>query len=346
PIDGYLDKFTAAALGGSPPDIVDIDVATAMSTVAAQGLLDDITDRFADLDADDYAPGNWQASHYKGRLYGIPDRADSEVYYYNKTCFDAAGVDYPTNDWTPAQFLDAVQRLTIPGDQFGFGIAADPNTTGNVWSTFLPMLWSMGGDVLNADHTKAVINSPESVAAITYWTDLYVKYHVTPDGTPNFNTARDLQPLFQANKLCLMTASSNLYDTFNKTEGLEWGTVLSPFKLNMAGGWSMAIPVGAPNPDAAEVFIKWFAEPDHLAKFMNRTPARVSSQAMAPWNDPGYDIFKLATPDSRAVPGVAGWRQMSIAVVNGLQKVLVGEASAQAAADTAAAEIDAIIAAS
>src|SRR6218665_3206350 len=43
PVNGYLDKSTAAALGGSPPDVVDIDT-TWVSTVAAQGLLQPLDD--------------------------------------------------------------------------------------------------------------------------------------------------------------------------------------------------------------------------------------------------------------------------------------------------------------
>jgi multiple sugar transport system substrate-binding protein len=38
PINGYLDKFATSALGGAPPDIIDLDT-TWLSTAAAQGLL-------------------------------------------------------------------------------------------------------------------------------------------------------------------------------------------------------------------------------------------------------------------------------------------------------------------
>ncbi len=58
PINGYLDKFTAAALGGTPPDIIDLD-STWVSTVAAQGLLQPLDDVAARLNVPDISPAAW-----------------------------------------------------------------------------------------------------------------------------------------------------------------------------------------------------------------------------------------------------------------------------------------------
>ena len=45
----------------------------------------------------------------KDKLYSLPFRSDFWVLYYNKDIFDAAGVDYPTNDMTFEQY-DALAR--------------------------------------------------------------------------------------------------------------------------------------------------------------------------------------------------------------------------------------------
>ncbi len=49
-----------------------------------------------------------------GNFYGIPFRSDLWVVFYNKDLFDAAGVDYPTNDMTIEQF-DALARQMTSG---------------------------------------------------------------------------------------------------------------------------------------------------------------------------------------------------------------------------------------
>lgn len=344
PINGYLDKFTASAIGGAPPDVVDMDTSW-VSTVAALGLLEPLDDLVAQLPVEDISPAAWSASNFKGVQYAVPNRSGPGVYYYNKTVFDKAGVPYPTDDWDYAQFLDIAKKLTIPGEQHGVGVPADISDPSNVTTMFAPMLWAMGGDFLTPDGSAPLINNAEGVAAITFWSDLYLTYKVTPDGTPNFTTTRDIQPLFEANKVGMLTSSSNTFDAFIKNESLQWGTVLSPQQVNRGGGWTMGVPVGAANPEGAKAFLLWLSRPEVLANAMNRFPANKKSLQMPPWNDPAKAIFIQAEADGRSVPSVAGWFQMQEALIIELQRVLVGEKSPQEAADAAAAKMTEIIAA-
>lgn len=342
--DGYLDKFTSAALGGNPPDIVDLD-ATVISTAAGAGLLQPLDEWTADLPEDDFNPAIWAASHFDGKSYAYPTRGESEVLYYNKTVFDRAGVEYPQPGWTYDDLKETAAKLTIPGQQSGMGLAADPSDGANVLSSFAPVLWSFGGDFLNEDNTAAAINTPESVEGITFWTDFYTKDHTAPDGTPAFTTTRDLIPLFEADQLGMMVQASNTFQTLVKNPDLQWGVVPEPDGgLNRGGGWAMAVPVGAKNPDAARVFLDWFIQPEHLGTLMNRMPARISARDVAPWDDPMYDTFKDVTPASKSVPSVASWAQMQTAIIAELQKILTGQATPQQGADAMAAAIDDILA--
>lgn len=343
PINGYLDKFTAAALGGAPPDIIDVD-STWVSTVAALGLLEPLDDLARELNVADISPAIWKASGYKGVQYTIPARGGPEVWYYNKTVFDKAGVPYPTAAWNHDDLVEISKKLTIPGQQFGIGVPADASDPSNVLTLFCPILWYFGGDFLTPDNSGPAINSPESVKAITYWSDFYLKYKASPEGTPNFTTTRDLFPLFEADKLGLIVSSSNTFDALLQKPHVKWGVVTAPDKINRAGGWTMGVPVGAKNPEAAKVFLKWLARPEIQARVMNRFPANLKARALPPWNDPKWDIFEEAEPDARAVPSVAGWFQIQTAVIQELQKLLVGQRTPQEAADAAAERITQIIA--
>jgi multiple sugar transport system substrate-binding protein len=343
PINGYLDKFTAAALGGSPPDIIDLDT-TWVSTVAAQSLLQPLDDIVPKLPVADFAPAVWSASKYKGVQYAMPNRSGPGIYYYNKTDFDKAGVPYPTDSWTYDDLLAMSQKLTIPGEQYGVGIPADISDPSNVMTMFAPILWAFGGDFLTPDNSAPAINNPAGVKAITYWSDLYLKYKVAPEGTPNFTTTRDIQPLFQANKVAIIAQGSNAYDSFAKDPNLKWGMVLSPLGISRGGGWTMGVPVGAANSDGAKQFLIWLSQPEIMAQVMNRTPSNLKAQALPPWNDPAKAIFSEAEKGARSVPSVAGWFQMQEATIVELQKILVGQSTPQQAADAAAAKIAEIIA--
>ena len=64
--------------------------------------------------AEDFGGVLDQLTAEDGNFYGIPFRSDLWVVFYNKDLFDAAGVDYPTNDMTFDQF-DALAREMTSG---------------------------------------------------------------------------------------------------------------------------------------------------------------------------------------------------------------------------------------
>jgi multiple sugar transport system substrate-binding protein len=47
-----------------------------------------------------------------GALYALPFRADFWVVFYNKDLFDAAGVDYPTNEMTFDDWVEVIKAVT------------------------------------------------------------------------------------------------------------------------------------------------------------------------------------------------------------------------------------------
>jgi ABC-type glycerol-3-phosphate transport system substrate-binding protein len=48
----------------------------------------------------------------RGNLYGVPWNMNSMLIFYAKERFDAAGLDYPTDDWTFDQFVELALALT------------------------------------------------------------------------------------------------------------------------------------------------------------------------------------------------------------------------------------------
>ena len=51
-----------------------------------------------------------------GTQYALPFRSDFWVLFYNKTLFDAAGVDYPTNDMTWEEYAALAKEMTGKGN--------------------------------------------------------------------------------------------------------------------------------------------------------------------------------------------------------------------------------------
>ncbi|OQY23467.1 MAG: hypothetical protein B6I34_04645 [Anaerolineaceae bacterium 4572_32.1] len=119
----YWPKMSALATAGEMPDVFNMSSGY-VDEYASKDLLGSIeyyVDR--DVNPDDYFSGVFSAVRYPdketGSVRAMPFAWVCTVLYYNKDAFDAAGVGYPTEDWTWDDFLDAAKKLTIDKDGDG-----------------------------------------------------------------------------------------------------------------------------------------------------------------------------------------------------------------------------------
>jgi ABC-type sugar transport system permease subunit/ABC-type glycerol-3-phosphate transport system substrate-binding protein len=122
----------------------------------------------------EYLPTALESFNYRGFQGGLPWDGNANLVYYNKDLFDKEGIPYPAKDWTWDDFREIAKKLTkdYDGDgridQFGTNI-------GFGWLGFEPHAWSWGGDILNEDRTKSVIQEPRSVEAAQFIYDMKMK---------------------------------------------------------------------------------------------------------------------------------------------------------------------------
>jgi multiple sugar transport system substrate-binding protein len=342
PINGYYDKAVATILGGNPPEIIDMD-AFMIASSAGKDLLQPWDAYIKNLDTKDFAGAIWNAGVLNGKVYAIPNRGSSIVLYYNKTMFDKAGVPYPTENWTYDDMLAMAKKLTIPGQQYGLGIAGSLSDPANVMMNFASMLWAFGGDFLDKTNKTCLLNSPAAVKTITFWSELYTKYKVVPEGTPNYTVSKDIAPMFINNKVAMVCNASQAIDQFKAQKDLRWGLQVLPQKVNLGGGYAFTIPVGAAHPAEARDFVLWFVQPDNLSRLMIREPARPSATGSPPWNSPEFKIVFNASKYSKGQPNVPQWIDMQTIIITELQKVLQQTKTPQQAADDITAQSNALL---
>ena len=110
---GSQDYMTALATQLAGTD-TDIDVACikdipGYANLVAKNVLEPVNTSGLDLSA--YG-GITDQILINDQLYALPFRSDFWVVFYNKDVFDAAGVDYPTNDMTFEQYDALARKLT------------------------------------------------------------------------------------------------------------------------------------------------------------------------------------------------------------------------------------------
>lgn len=116
-----------------------------------------------------------------GSLYCLPKDLSTFAFAYNKTMFDAMGLEYPDPEkpYTWDEFVEVCKKLTTDTDGDG---EIDQWGVANAFQWSLDsFIYTNGGHFLNEDHTKVVIDGQkEFVDALQYFADLTVKYEVTP----------------------------------------------------------------------------------------------------------------------------------------------------------------------
>ena len=336
PIAGYFDNAAVAILGGTAPDILDIDV-TQVSSFASRSLFRDITTLFQGrVNPADFITSAWESSHFNGRMYGFPNRGTGGVMYYNMNIFDRFNEPYPRDDWTPEEFLAIAQRLTIPGEVYGASIAADPSDPMNVFTTFSPFLWAFGADYLSPDNRTVTLNTPAAVRALTFWSELYTRHRVVPEGSVSFTSTRDIAPLFEQDRVAMMIHGLGGIQQFGNNPNVRFGMVQVPGGFSRAGGWTFAVPVSTPENKIPAVvdFLLWYAQPEIQSRHSEIEPSNIAAWAIAPpWNSEMYQAFVVAANNGKTLPAIGGWGEAQRIIITELQNILLGNKTPQQAGD-------------
>jgi multiple sugar transport system substrate-binding protein len=352
--DNALQKATVALQGNEQPDI-SYQYGTNMPQLAQAPKLVDLTDRVQDPDFNwnDFFEGERAVATVDGRVLGIPALVDNLAVVYNKDLFEQAGLQEPGPDWTWDEFRADAKALTdAQNNQFGFVFPADASET-MVWQ-YEALLWEAGGDILNADNTEAVFNSPEGVRAATMLQgiqqdgSLYLDYH--PD-------SGKYGQLFNDGKIGMVVTGP--WDLSGFPE-VNYGVQVMPsfdaggVHTTIAGPDNWVIfDNGADRVNASWDFLKFLASPDNVLKDSVATshlPTRASVEQMPGFdqldkNFPGVGAFAQNLSNvTKARPQVTQYPQVSSFLGQALVAVLTGKSSPQDALDQAVEQSNAALA--
>ena len=184
--DSYWTKLKTLLAAKTPPDMFAIDAPLYLDYQSKGTLLN--LQPYIDANPgmlDGLFPQTLQAYQTPQGYFGLPRDFQTIVLFYNKTMFDKAGMAYPTADWTWDDLRAAAKKLTLIGSdgkitQYGFSF--------DMWDMepgYSEAIWSYGGDMLSADHTKTLLGDP---AARQAWQLLYDMTFVDKS-VPDSNTS-------------------------------------------------------------------------------------------------------------------------------------------------------------
>jgi len=346
--DGLPTRIQTALRSGSPPDVIDAQHGWVVPYAQA-GLLLPLDDA---LDArEDYAPGALDYDAWDGKLWGLPYRIETHAVIYNKGMFREAGLDPDRPPETWDDLVAAARTLTKKRAdgrmQYGYSITGG-GEVGNTLFRSLPLIWMNGGDMLSADLAKATVNEPAAVEAVTFYTDMFLKHHVSPPSTLQDDGLASRRLFIAESVAMYQSGQFDLEPIRRENPRIDLGVMMLPHPRGKPtaaalGGWSFIIPKEAPHPDAAKQLVRFLCTPQNMGFFTDTFPARTSAMTLPRFADPLLDSFKRMLPYGRKVPPRRNWLQIVQIYFDHLQQILLKDATPQAAMDAAARQIDALL---
>lgn len=225
----YIEKISSMFAAGLPPDVIFIGQKTA--EFASRDALLDLTPYMErdkkKIDIFDIYPQLLENCQYKERYYGLPVNAAADVIFYNKNLFDKAGLEYPDENLTYEILAEIAPKLTKDTDGNGridqYGLYIPWN-----WWWVLGHVLKCGGDIFDSDLTKCLLDRPENMEAIGYYSDLIKKYKVSPSPV-DIETQNDAQ-FFMGGKIAMLFGHYCLAQFFKDIKDFSWDIAPVPIK--------------------------------------------------------------------------------------------------------------------
>lgn len=337
----YFTQLQTDLAAGTQADVFDVD-AGAFANIQASGVLAALDG----VDSSVYRQGVLDTYAVDGAQYGLPTSFSNVVLFYNKELFDAAGVDYPTADWTWADEKAAAEKLT--------------DADAGVWGNYQPISYyeyyktvqQAGGSFLSADGSAAAFGDDAGKAAAEWLTGKSGTVMPTAAdgaGTPDFDTN-----LFKDGKLAMWHTGIWMIGLVGDLP-FEWDIAVEPGDAQKATAtFSNAVVVSqtAENKEAAQ---KW-------AEFLTSSKEMVDVRLNAGWELPAVSDEALLAPYLEQTPPAnriavfdalenvavapqlgANATQIQDAVGNALGEIAAGRATVDDAIPALATQVDGLL---
>lgn len=349
--DNYLTKLVSQLASGTAPDIIAAENAMMAKFVDSNLLLslNDMIDADDSLDTDEYFPHLLEYYTFDGNIYGLPyDAQPVSMFFFNKGLFDEAGLEYPTEEWTWDDMLEAAIALTKKDDA---GRVTQYGVLANEWRNYV---YSNGGrimdDVMNP--TTCVINSDEAAAGVQFMSDLILKHGVMPSPDTLSTSGVSGPDMFATGQIAMFnTGYWPLVDLPDRWNDIDLGLTMFPKSPEggfgvTTGGTAYCVANGSQNPELAYEFVKYFmgeqgwqAAYDAATRGIIYPPAHIPSYNKLVLENPELTIENIDI-NGRSIeyaifnPRIALFPEMNSKILTpGMEEIMLGYTEVQAGLD-------------
>lgn len=340
--DTTNEKLNVVMTGGTPPDVVTIDM-TWLPKFAALGAFSDLKplsggklNGVAWEEA--YTPGALEAISYDNKIVAALYDFDTYALYYRNDLFQQKGLEVPKT-WDE---LMAVAKKLAEGDKYLYEFDAD-TFHGSQW------IYENGGNLMSPDNKTVVFNSPEAIQGLEFNASLLkagVAINWTEDQGERIQGVKDGR--------IAMFSDGPYYMGIMKSAAPEmagqWRVALHPYGKqpgSYLGGTGLMIPAASTNKEAAWKFVEYAMQVENqinVYKLAGAAPALTAALDSPEVNveDPyfggekAFAVFLETMKTARHFPYVRQWQDIDDAFTNAMQQIALEQKSVKDALDEAA----------
>jgi multiple sugar transport system substrate-binding protein len=285
------------------------------------------------LDRKRFANAAVDAATFRKKLYSAPFASSSQLLFYNRALFHAAGIEPPPADvtkrWTWEQIVEVGRKLADPSkNQWGI-IFEQPERPYQM----LPFGQSLNGSALSMVGLQATghIDGPEFIEGFSFLQRMYTDWKIAPAGMFDSNVTPDM---FGSGRTAMFVGGTWNFDTFaQKYKDLDWGVAPHPYfargkPVTPTGSWHIAVNPRTRNQDAAlrfihymtsdEAQVAWFKlrpYPPVLLSVWDKLPEAFNTDG---WRIVRYELEHTAVPRP-ASPGYREFEELLRVTLRDLQ---------------------------
>lgn len=337
----YLTQLTTDFAAGAPPDVSLFNYRR-MAQYYNRGALETLDERARNsqlLDLDGFYPAALDAfRNAEGQVICLPQNISSQVVYYNKERFDAAGLPYPQAGWTWEEFRQTALALTLPDgdgdgepDQHGLGL--EPRLI-----RMAPFIWQNGGELVDdpAAPTRLALDAPRAREALQFVANLSLVDQVVPNR--NAEAVQSHRDRFYTGKIAMYIDSRRIVPTLRELALFDWDVAPLPVGKEAASvlhsdGYCLA--AASKVKDAAWKFIEYALSEEgqvRAAQLGRTVPSLRRVAESAAFLDPEQPpasarVWLDIAPQLRALPKVENWVTIERTAAIELEQLYLGAQS-------------------
>ena len=320
----YDTDLQTALAGGEPPDVFYIDSFRLPDLVDANALMP-VGDQLEN--ADDFYPSLRQAFTIDDTFWCPPKDFSTLGLQYNTDLFDAAGVEYPTADWTWDDLRAAAEALNDPDNGvYGMVLSAD-------FARWIAFLYQAGGTVTDEGFTAMTLDSPEAMEAMEFYLGLVNDGLAAQPSDLDSGWAGEAFGKGQA----AMAMEGNWIASFLNDQFPDLNWAVTELPAGPAGDATMAftvcygVPAAAANPEASIRLVNYLTGPEGMAQWTGLGLAMPTRQSLSEdWlaQYPDLESFLAGAEYAHPWQFRPGFQDVLDTLNSGLQEAFTGVATA------------------